>query len=75
MEHSIFKSIQPIPRANGTPLMHLYLLKLCRGLEDSLNGTQYVSYGNEKNTYTSDEDPIRIDYLMHWATGMVARWL
>ena len=55
--------------------MYQYLVKFFRGLEDSLNGTQYVSYGNQKNTYTSGEDPIRIDYLMHWAAGMVARWL
>ena len=36
-------------------------------MEDSLGGREYISYANERNTYSSGEDPVRIDYLMHWA--------
>ena len=36
-------------------------------MEDSLVGREYISYANKRNTYSSGEDPVRIDYLMHWA--------
>ena len=36
-------------------------------MEDSLVGREYISYANEKNMYSSGEDPVRIDYMMHWA--------
>ena len=36
-------------------------------MEDSFVGREYISYANERNTYSSDENPVRIDYMMHWA--------
>ena len=32
------------------------------------NLAEYATWGNARNTYTGDEDAVRIDYLMHWAT-------
>ena len=32
----------------------------------------FASYGNEQNTYSSEDAPERIDYLMYWRAGHIS---